>query len=214
VPTETWFRLPAQRRAAVLAAAEAEFGALGFSRGSLNTIARVAGVSKGSLFQYFTDKSDLCTYLSDVISQRIRAVMEEHISELAWTEDFFGALRATCCYWMDYFASHPAERALTAAVNLEPDRDTRTPIRFAVNAHYVAVFRPLLRAARDAGQLRADADLDAFLALLMLVLPHLAIAPTHPGLDAVLGLHSSAPRDAEKIVDRLVGALRDGFGPR
>jgi hypothetical protein len=32
VPTTTWFRLPAARRQAVLDAAEAEFGTLGFSR--------------------------------------------------------------------------------------------------------------------------------------------------------------------------------------
>jgi len=214
VPTETWARLPAARRAAVLEAAEAEFGALGFSRGSLNAIARNAGVSKGSLFQYFTDKADLCTYLSELVSQRIRAVMDAHIAELPWTDDFFGALRAACYYWMTYFATHPAERALTTAVNLEPDRETRAPIRAAVNAHYIAVFRPLLLAARRAGQLHPDADLEAFLALLMLVLPHLAIAPSQPGLDAVLGLHSGDPADAEKVVDRLVAALRTGFAPR
>jgi AcrR family transcriptional regulator len=213
MPTTTWFRLPAARRQAVLDAAEAEFGAFGFSRGSLNVIARNAGVSKGSLFQYFTDKADLCTYLSDLVSRRIRSVMEELIAEQHWSEDFFGSLHTICCSWMAYFASHPAERALTSAVNLEPDPVTRTPVRAAVNAHYIAVFRPLLLAARRDGQLPPDADVEVFLALLMLVLPHLAIAPSQPGLDAVLGLHSDDPGDAAKVVERLIATLRTGFAP-
>lgn len=59
MPTVTWARVDPARRAAVVEAAEAEFGAHGFSRGSLNVIARRAGVAKGSLFQYFADKRDL-----------------------------------------------------------------------------------------------------------------------------------------------------------
>jgi AcrR family transcriptional regulator len=214
MPTATWFRLPPARRQAVLDAAEAEFGALGFSRGSLNVVARTAGVSKGSLFQYFTDKADLCTYLSEMLSQRIRAVMEEEIAQQPWSADFFGALRNTCCYWMGYFASHPAERALASAINLERDPAASTPIRAAVNAHYIAVFRPLLLAARREGQLDQDADVEVLLALLMLWLPHLAIAPSQPGLDAVLGLHSDDPGEAAKVVERLIAALRTGFAPR
>ena len=59
MPTVTWARVDPSRRAAVIEAAEAEFGAHGFSQGSLNVIARRAGVAKGSLFQYFADKRDL-----------------------------------------------------------------------------------------------------------------------------------------------------------
>jgi AcrR family transcriptional regulator len=197
-----------------LAAAEAEFGAHGFSRGSLNVIARDAGVSKGSLFQYFADKADLCTYLSELVSQRIRADVEQVIAQQRWTENFFDALHNTCCYWMSYFAGHPTERALAAAITLELDPVTRAPVRAAVNAHYIAVFRPLLRSAQEAGQLHPEADLEVFLALLMLVLPHLAIAPNQPGLDAVLGLQSDDPGDAEKVVERIIAGLRGGFAPR
>ena len=44
MPTVTWARLDPIRRAAVVEAAEAEFGAHGFSRGSLNVIARRASM--------------------------------------------------------------------------------------------------------------------------------------------------------------------------
>lgn len=197
----------------MLVAAEAEFGAHGFSSGSLNVIARNAGVSKGSLFQYFEGKADLCAHLSDVISMRVRVAVEDQITQLCWSEDFFGALRDICNFWMDYFACHPADLAFASAATLEPDPVTGAPVRAAVNQHYIAVFRPLLQRARETGQLSRDADVDMFLAMMMLVLPHLAIAPSHPGLDGVLGLSENDPGGAQKVVDRLIAVLRAAFAP-
>lgn len=211
MPTATWERLPEARRQAVLRAAEAEFAAHGFSGGSLNVIARNARVAKGSLFQYFADKADLYAHLSDLASQRIRAAMEERIAELSWQEGFFPALRRVVRGWVDYFGKHPLDLAFTAAVNLEPDITARSAVREVANGHYLAVLRPLLESARDAGQLRADADLDAFLALLLLLLPHLALAPHNPGLDPLLGLGIGHPECVEQAVDRLVDVLAAAF---
>lgn len=198
----------------MLVAAEAEFGVHGFSSGSLNVIARNAKVSKGSLFQYFESKADLCAHLSDLISKRVRVSVEERIAQLCWSEDFFGSLRDICDFWMAYFASHPAELAFASAVTLEPDAETGASVRATVNQHYIAVFRPLLLNARDSGQLARDADVEMFLAMMMLVLPHLAIAPSHPGLDGVLGLSENDPGGAQKIVDRLITVLHAAFAPR
>jgi hypothetical protein len=70
----------------------------------------------------------------------------------------------------------------------------------------------MLEQAHAVGDLRADADVDAFLALLLLVLPHLALAPFNPGLDPVLGLADSAPEQPEAAVRRLVAVFRTAFG--
>jgi AcrR family transcriptional regulator len=196
----------------VLDAAEAEFAERGFSGGSLNTIVREAGISKGSLFQYFDDKADLYAHLAELASVRIRERMERRIAELAWDEDFFGALSEMIRFWTEYFVNHPVDRAITAAVNLEPDPSTRTAVRVAVNRHYVEALGPLLADAEAAGALRPDADTEAFLALLMLVLPHLAIAPSHPGLDPVFGLDTAGPKKRQATAERLTEVFRAAFG--
>ncbi|MGW4354005.1 TetR/AcrR family transcriptional regulator [Nocardia sp. NPDC004582] len=207
MPTGTWDRLPAPRRAAVVAAAEAEFAARGFSGGSLNTICKEAGVSKGSLFQYFTDKADMYVYLAELSSERIRSSMEEAVRKLPWETDFYGSLEGLLESWVRYFYDHPLERAMTAAANLEPDPVARTAVREAVNVHYLEVLRPLFAIATATGALLPDTDTEALLALLLLLLPHLALAPHVQGLDPVLGLPEGDAEHAVATALRMVNAV-------
>lgn len=212
MPTGTWERLPAERRRAVTEAAEREFATHGFSRGSLNTIAREAGVAKGSLFQYFDDKVDLFAYLSEGVSVRIRAVIEKKAAGMPWETDFFGSVRKLNAVWVGYFYDHPIDLALTAAANLEPDRSIRTAVRATVAEHYLGMLRPLIDLADTTGQLKPGADRDALLAYLLLLLPHVALAPHVDGLDAVLGLQGSSRKRAiagsERLLDVLEAAYR------
>ena len=211
MPTVTWARVDAARRAAVVEAAEAEFGMHGFSAGSLNVIARRAGVAKGSLFQYFADKRDLYAFIADVASQRVRAYMENRIRELDPSRPFFDFLTDWLDAWVAYFADHPHERALHAAATLEVDAEARVSVQNVIHRHYLEVMRPLVRDAHTRGDLRADADTDALLSLLLMIFPHLALAPYVRGLDPILGLDEPSPEQPALAVRRLVAVLAAAF---
>jgi hypothetical protein len=71
--------------------------------------------------------------------------------------------------------------------------------------------RPLVRDAHARGDLRADADTDALLSLLLLLFPHLALAPYVRGMDPVLGLDEPTPEQPALAVRRLVAVLKDAF---
>jgi AcrR family transcriptional regulator len=213
MPTVTWARVDPARRAAVIAAAEAEFGAHGYSRGSLNVIARRAGVAKGSLFQYFADKRDLYAFIADVASQRVRSYMEGRIRELDPSRPFFEFLPDLLDDWVAYFADHPRERALHAAASFEVDADARVSVRTVVHRHYLDVLRPLVRDAQARGDLLADADTEALLSLLLMIFPHLALAPYVRGMDPVLGLDEPSPDQPALAVRRLVAVLAAAFSP-
>jgi AcrR family transcriptional regulator len=197
----------------VIAAAEAEFGAHGYSRGSLNVIARRAGVAKGSLFQYFADKRDLYAFIADVASQRVRSYMEGRIRALDPSRPFFEFLPDLLDDWVAYFADHPRERALHAAASFEVDTDARVSVRTVIHRHYLDVLRPLLRDAQTRGDLLADADTEALLSLLLMIFPHLALAPYVRGMDPVLGLDEPSPDQPALAVRRLVAVLAAAFSP-
>jgi AcrR family transcriptional regulator len=211
MPTVIWARIDPARRAAIVEAAEAEFGAHGFSRGSLNVIARRAGVAKGSLFQYFADKRDLYAFIADIGSQRVRSYVEELIRELDPSRPFFEFLTDLLDAWVAYYADHPHERALHAAATLEVDTDARISVRTVIHRHYLEVLRPLVRDAQTRGDIRADSDTDALLSLLLLIFPHLALAPYMRGLDPVLGLDEPTPEQPALAVRRLVAVLAAAF---
>ena len=213
MPTVTWARVDPARRAAVIEAAEAEFGAHGFSGGSLNVIARRAGVAKGSLFQYFADKRDLYAFIADIGSQRVRCYVEDLIRELDPNRPFFDFLTDLLDGWVAYYAEHPRERALHAAATLEVDTDARISVRNVIHRHYLEVLRPLVRDAHLRGDLRADSDTDALMSLLLMIFPHLALAPYVRGLDPILGLDEPTPDQPALAVRRLVAVLAAAFTP-
>jgi AcrR family transcriptional regulator len=195
----------------VLDAAMREFGAHGFSGGSLNVIAREAAVAKGSLFQYFDDKLDLFGYVCDVTSQRIRSELERQITDLDPQRPFFVFLEDLLLAWVGYFHAHPVERGVTAATNLEMDGAVRSAVRGVANGHYLEVLAPLLASAHARGDLRADADLPVLTAHLLLLAPHLALAPFIEGLDPVLALHGRPPEELAEPVHRLVSTLAHAY---
>lgn len=212
MPTVTWGRVDPARRAAVLEAAEVEFSAHGYSHGSLNTIARRAEVAKGSLFQYFADKADLYAFVADTSASRVRSHMEHQIAELDSGRPFFDFLTDILDVWVAYFADHPRERALHAAASMEVDTDARISVRTVMHRHYLEVLRPLVDDAVERGDLRADADTGALLSLLLLILPHLALAPYLRGIDPILGLDEPTPEQPVLAVRRLVAVLAAAFG--
>ena len=63
MPTNTFFRLPEEKRNRLMDAAWAEFSQHSFAEASINQIVQGAGISRGSFYQYFRDKEDLFYYL-------------------------------------------------------------------------------------------------------------------------------------------------------
>ena len=210
VPAATWINLDAAKRARVLDAAIAEFAEKGFSGGSLTVVAQEAGVAKGSLLVYFDDKLDLFAHVCDVVSRRIRDHM---LAVLAGHGDlgFFATLDAAVVAWIDYFRDHPLDRGITHAANFELDPDVRAAVRAVTNRHHLEVLEPLVAAAHANHELRTDVSTDSLVALLVLLLPHLALAPFAADLDPVLGMHGLDRNALAVPVRGLLSALERAF---
>lgn len=212
MPRPTWDNLDPERRENVLRAAMAEFGRNGYSGGSLNVIARDAGVAKGSLFQYFEDKFDFFAHVAEQVSTRIYAEMQPYLEQ---TDGSFACHFANLIDgWISYMAANSLERGVTAATTMELDPAVRQAVREPVHRLYARGLRPLLQGAVASGELNRDVDVEALLSLLVLLLPHLALAPFEPGLDAGLPLHGTTGRTrsirARRLVDTLfAGALTE-----
>lgn len=62
MPKDTFFNLSPEKQEKVMRAAISEFVNRGFEKGNIGDIAKSAGVSKGSMYQYFENKKELFLY--------------------------------------------------------------------------------------------------------------------------------------------------------
>ena len=73
--TETFLRLPEEKRNRFLDAAWEEFTQTSFEKASINKIVLKARVPRGSFYQYFADKEDLFFYL---LKNMMKYLMKEY----------------------------------------------------------------------------------------------------------------------------------------
>jgi len=70
--TETFLRLPEEKRTRFINAAWEEFTTARFVDASVNKIVRRAGVPRGSFYQYFAGKDDLFAYLLEDVRNHVK----------------------------------------------------------------------------------------------------------------------------------------------
>ena len=202
-----------ERRTQLAQAALATLSELGFARTSLREIAQNSAFTHGVLHYYFTDKLDFYVYVCVCATERIRGELVPVLIALDPTRPFGPWLSDMLSAWIAYFRTHPVKRGIVAATNLEMDPEVRAAVRDVANATYLEVLRPLVVGFRDRGDLNADVDVDVLLAYLLLLAPHLALAPYVPGIDAVLGLLDADEKHTDDVVRRLVAVLEVAVTP-
>ena len=76
MPSSTFLNLPAEKQEKLFDAATREFSHRPFNEASINQIIHAANISRGSFYQYFTDKEDLTAYML--------GGMRRYFSKLMW----------------------------------------------------------------------------------------------------------------------------------
>ncbi|WP_380279008.1 TetR/AcrR family transcriptional regulator [Kitasatospora purpeofusca] len=155
-------RRSAQSRTAILTAALELVADVGFGKLTIEKIAARAGVGKQTIYRWWPSKGA-------VVFDAFLAANENATGSLALPdtgdlgEDLRTLLRATALELADP-AFNRTGRALAAEVLTDPEllREYRERLLDPL----LEVTRDRLRAAREAGQLRADADLDLAVELL------------------------------------------------
>lgn len=132
------------RIALILEAAAAEFADVGYSKATTNSIAARAGISPGSLYQYFSDKAAIADALGSQYAEMIAKKQEsafEVTNPLEWSLDEL--LAAVVDPIIDFNIETPGFLALFARTDL-PER-LSSPID-PVESAFASRIRDLLQA--------------------------------------------------------------------
>ena len=77
MPLPTFSNLPDEKRQKIIDCALDEFSEHDYESASISKVVARAGIAKGSLYQYFKDKSDLYTYLLELVAETKARMMRE-----------------------------------------------------------------------------------------------------------------------------------------
>ena len=89
MPSDTFYRLPAEKRTRLTEAIVAELSRVPLSKMSINRIIQDAGIPRGSYYQYFSGPSDIVAYILTEFKEYSVRLAEKILQE---AEGDFGAL--------------------------------------------------------------------------------------------------------------------------
>lgn len=164
MPTETYFNLPAEKRARILEAAVDEFAEHRFSEASINRIVKAAGIPRGSFYQYFADKEDV--YLL-VIKEIVKEKMEVFSRQKAPSEDasFFEAAVASAPAILEWVQLRPKYNRIGMLMSQDDSAFVQHILHQMPDSRQSVL--ALLRRDQQRGLVRLDIELDLVLELVL-----------------------------------------------
>ena len=154
-PTPVFDRLPAPKRRTILEAAAGEFARSGFAAAKVDAIAARAGISVGSLYQYFgTKESCFLAVLDDGISE-LQTRLDEVLSRVS---DPWGRIEAIVRLIPDHSKRHASILRLYHEIAGEGLSDLGLDFADRFEGLSARVYAALLAEARAAGAVRPDLD--------------------------------------------------------
>ena len=115
---EKFLALSDEKQTLIRNAALSCFSQHGYEKASINDIAKSAGISKASLFQYFGTKQNLYEYLIEHSSAQMKAAYQEQA--LYANADFFDRVQKAMMMKMDNLKKNPYIAAFIISVAKEP----------------------------------------------------------------------------------------------
>ena len=206
----TFLNLPEDKQARIIEAALTEFADKGYQQASLNTIVAASGIAKGSLYQYFTDKSGIFLYVFDFAIAVVRRLLVQ-VKDSSREEDFFTRLERSLLAGLDFIRQYPKVYGLYLKILFDQQVPQRQELLQRVRQYAADYLLSLLRQGVARGELRPDLPAASAVFLLDALLDRFLQAASLPAFDVVLGLEQAAPEALRQRVRELMDVLRRGL---
>jgi AcrR family transcriptional regulator len=129
MPSERFYRLPAEKKRVIREAAVKEFARVPFEKASINQIIQSADISRGSFYTYFEDKQDVIRWLFEDNARQISSVCDQELLES--NGDYFQMLERMFDYLIH--ALEDGKELLEVARNVFSNEENAKFLGFALN---------------------------------------------------------------------------------
>jgi TetR/AcrR family transcriptional regulator len=210
--TATFERIPAQKRDRVLASAKRAFAHHGFAGTNVNLVAQEAGISVGSLYQYFRTKEDIFLALVEH-SQGIIAGTIDGI--LASRAEFFPRVRGILEAAVSAAMEDPDLINLYIACTTEELAPLAARHSGMIESAMTGRYRRMIREAKARGEIRGDApeSATAFCLDNLVMAVQFSFSSAYYRERLALYLGASAPRRPGAVTEAVMAFIRVALAP-
>ncbi len=216
MPKQTFYNLSAEKRQKFVQATLEEFALYDYNSASLNRVANVADIAKGSIYQYFENKQDLYEYLVNNIANEKFTYILLNLPDN--TTDFSELLVSILTLYCKFDLTNPLKsRLLYNALN-EKNTDELSDIHNLLIEGIDTLFIDFVQNAQNLNLIRTDIKsefIGVILSRFILIIPDLL--EEQLGF-SYLGLVLNDSRDKlDEIVEvlkRIVSVFMWGLSPK
>ncbi|MEJ2718056.1 MAG: TetR/AcrR family transcriptional regulator [Deltaproteobacteria bacterium] len=208
--TELFRSLRPEKQERVFQAAVQEFAVNGYRNASMNSVVKAAGISKGSLFQYFRTKQGLFDGVVEIAASRVRVYLK-HVRDETGRMSFFERLEQLLHAGFSFIDHHH----LLARIYFHLLQSGETPS----GSERVALLRKqgvefvadLIRVAKARGEVKRSVDVERTAFLINALLETLLRAYYTEFMASGLGLYRGNPEELAGWVQTALGLIREGI---
>ena len=121
MPSNQFLNLEAEKQNRIIQAAITEFAQNTYVNASTNRIVKACGISKGSLFKYFTDKEDLYFFLLDTVMWEMLRDIESDVENLS--TELFQRIIDYSALEISWYIKNPDKGRLIMSAVTEKDEE-------------------------------------------------------------------------------------------
>jgi TetR/AcrR family transcriptional regulator len=206
----TFINLPEAKRERIVAAATREFSEKGYQGASINSLVDHLGISKGSIFQYFTSKKGLFLFIFQAAVDRVRRTLVGVKEE---TEDLevFERIRRSLLAGVAFVRRHPHIYRIYLKLLFDREAPQRAELLQAIRLFSAEYLGSLVRRGIDRGEIRRDVSPEQAVFMLDAVLDRFLQAYMVPYLDQRGNIYQVDQKKVDAWVIGLVDILRKGL---
>lgn len=207
-PTDTFSKLPLEKRERIEAALICEFADKGYQKASLNTVVGGLGIAKGSLYQYFANKEAIFLHVFDLFTGKIKALLQQPPGmELS----LWPAVRRTMLMGVSFIDQHPEFYQLYLNVLFEHEVPRREELIARVRLFSMEYFGPLVRQGQTEGTVNDKVPPAMAVFLIDAALDRFLQGYARSYLDGGLGLAAKDGPGVIREIDLLLETIQHGL---
>ncbi len=209
--TELFKSLPLEKREKVFDAAVAEFASKGYRNASMNSLVRAAGISKGSIFQYFRTKRNLFDAVLELAVDRVKNYLRKVRSDTG-EMPFPARLGTLLRSGFSFIDKHPLLSAIYFQLLQSGDAPFGTEKILQLRRLGNEFLAEMFDEAVSRGEVRSDLDRQKTAFLVNSLMETLLRAYYTEFLDSGLGLYKGTAQNREAWIETTVAFIVSGLG--